>query len=47
LPDKKALGLYTSFSKGLSNGAKVNTTQENGTIKIVFDERTATVFTNQ
>jgi beta-lactamase superfamily II metal-dependent hydrolase len=36
LPDKKALELYTKYSTGSSQGNKVFTTEEKGTMKIVL-----------
>lgn len=36
LPDRKAIQNYNSYSRGLNNGVKVYTTQENGTIKVLF-----------
>ena len=48
LPDQKALEMYNKFSKGLNNGDKIYTTQEKGTIKLLFrDDGVGEVFTNQ
>jgi beta-lactamase superfamily II metal-dependent hydrolase len=48
LPDKKALKTYDSFSRGLTNGDKVYTTQTQGTIKVLFDvDGIGRVSTNQ
>lgn len=48
LPDKKALRTYDSFSRGLTNGDKVYTTQDKGIIRVLFDtDGVGRVFTNQ
>lgn len=48
LPDKKAVDLYEKYSSGSNKGNKIYTTEEKGTMKLIFkDDNTWSVYTNQ